>query len=87
MAEECKRWFDGAWHYDPSGRCFRHLRAGWYDGCSELPDGCYDIVIPREAAHQLAALMQEQGHTSIKAESREEDLKIVHRLLDIMEKR
>ena len=77
---------DGRWAFDQMTGQVIHIRAGEYESgfprAHTAPD--FDVVI--EACHvpSLMAFLQENTWFKVKAESREEDLKIVHRLLDLV---
>lgn len=65
-----------------------HLKGGEY-----IPEGFMerdiDVAIPEQYLHELGMFLYEQGYIrpQMNNESRAEDLKIVHRLIDILEKK
>lgn len=83
MGEE---WFDGEWQYDPAFRGFVYYEAGEYEvGVSMEPK----YVLSRKVVRQLVPLMEEHQIIVPRLDERlrVEDLKITHRLLDILERR
>ena len=77
-------WVEGHWWYDPASRAFEHVPAGNYEdpGAAITPD----MTIAANLVPSLIETAMEQGLLPAKAQSRVEDLKIIHRLLDIMGK-
>jgi len=84
-----KRYHNGAWFLDPSWRLLCHVKAGWYEEAIELPDEAIDVRIDFRDIPSLVESLEQQGHIKPRLDERlrVEDLKITHRLLDIIEKR
>ena len=67
-----------------------HFKGGYYESAIEGPkEEDYDVIIPTHYIPELIHYLTEQGYIKpqLSKESREEDLKIIHRLLDIAEKK
>lgn len=81
-----KRHFEGGWVRDPSFRGFAYYPAGFYE---EAQHPAPELVLTDQMIRQLVPVIELEGFIRpfIDRQSREDDLKIVHRLLDIVEKR
>lgn len=86
---EEKRYFEGGWREDSSFDAIKHIRAGYYTLGEWLPDEAYDVVIGRRDIHTLIEFLDREGYIKPRLDTRlrEEDLKITHRLLDLLDKR
>ena len=75
-----KDWWQGGWMHEPiRGLCY--WRPQQLEEGMEAPPP--DIVIPDKAYYHLKEWLKEHEHHIVKTD-RTEDLKIIHRLLDIM---
>ena len=79
-------WVEGHWQRGNDLLALRHIKAGEYDPQKIIPEDAFDYTIP---FHMLPGLFEkalEEGLFVPKSPGREEDLKIIHRLIDILEK-
>jgi hypothetical protein len=79
-------WTEGHWVLDHSLRAIVHVKPGDYPAGESLPADAFDHALPTHLLPGLFDAAQEHGllPTRLKPEPRTEDLKIIHRLLDIM---
>ena len=78
-----KVWFKPRWFRDVSRDCLTFVRGGLWEEGSEIKDeDC--IRIPTEAYLYLREWMIENDVGVVKTD-RTEDLKIIHRLIDLLE--
>lgn len=75
-------WVEGHWYYDPGLRALCHIPSGDQPETGLIEP---DLTIPARVIPGLIETAMEQGLVTTKAQSRVEDLKIVHRLLDILD--
>jgi hypothetical protein len=82
------RWFEGGWQRDYSLRGFRYTLPGEYDDSVSIPWASSGTFISDEQARQLIPILEEQGllRPRLDERLRVEDLKITHRLIDLLEK-
>ena len=83
-------WREGYWFYDIDYFAYRHRRAGQYDPQVRLGDDTVDATLPSDAdIPGLIKLLEQDGYIKPRLDERlrTEDLKITHRLLDIMERK
>lgn len=83
------RWHDQRWFYDFQTGDILHMRGGDYDTQSSLPPEALDIRIGhRDDLSGLVKVLEERGYVVPRLDDRlrAEDLKITHRLLDLLEK-
>ena len=82
-----KRYHEGSWRFNHELNSIVHIKAGEYEHGQMLPLEAFDIVIPQESQHELIDFMDKHNMVKPKMDnqSRAEDLKIVHRLIDLME--
>ena len=76
---------DGGWYYDPAMRAFAYIDPGDYEpGVSPEPTKWLDF---REAT-QLIPVLEAEGYLKPRLDDRlrAEDLKIMHRLMDMLER-
>lgn len=80
-------WVDGHWWMDFSYNALRHVKAGERpDHPGMISEDDFDQTIPLALLPSLFEAAMENGVYLHKMSGREEDLKIVHRLLDVVEK-
>jgi len=82
-------YFPGGWRFNYETGAIVHVKAGEYNHGQLIPQEAYDVIIPQMYQAELIDFMDKQNMVKPKMDnqSRAEDLKIVHRLLDVMEKR
>lgn len=75
---------DGRWLYNMRHDAYQYIEAGYYEDGVEPPIA---KTLSRREALQLVPLLEEDGLIvpRMDNQSRAEDLKIAHRLLDILE--
>lgn len=80
-----KRYRDGKWFVSPHQFAIVHTRPGEYEEgvISEI-----DISIPENLIHSLVQFLFDNGHIRPiqDNQTRAEDIKIIHRLLDVIQK-
>jgi hypothetical protein len=83
-----KQYFTGRWDFDYATGSIVHLKAGEYEVNQEITKECFDVVIPGMYFNELIQFMDEKYMIKPKmdSQSRADDLKIIHRLLDIQDK-
>ena len=83
MADQ--RYITGHWWDDPREGAYVHIKAGYYD-VDQTPET--DYAIPFDMLPGLIEHAREHGMLPIitTEQSRTEDLKIIHRSLDIIDK-
>lgn len=83
---ESKVWFDGRWLYDPSG-WWKYLRPGYYDPAAVPAAEDFQHTVGLREMLQLIPRLDEEGFIKPRLDERlrSEDLKITHRLLDIIQ--
>ncbi|TDX44315.1 hypothetical protein [Orenia marismortui] len=81
-----KIYIEGRWIKNVLKNQFEYYN-GAYIAPDEIDNRKPDVVINQEQAHKLVKFMEKQGflHQTVDDKVRNEDLKITHRLLDIME--
>jgi len=81
-----KVYYPGRWWLDLPWRSWNYTPAGYYEEGVELEP---TITVDGEAVRQLISALDEAGWIvpRLDVRLREEDLKITHRLLDLLEKR
>ena len=80
------RYYDGLWLETSEHDDIRHIRAGWYDSDKPLPESAFDVVLRRRDVNTLIHFLDTEGYIKPRLDERlrDEDLKITHRLLDII---
>jgi len=90
MADKTKYWRDPKWMYDIMKQEWTFFPGGYHEPTMMVDEKEVKKwpTITMEMANMLIKEMSNQGQLpfTTKMESREEDLKIVHRLIDLMEK-
>jgi len=84
-----ERWHDGHWFHDMSLDSWCYLKPGYYEvGAMKSPDDFLHQITPSEV-YSLIRKLDEEGWIKPRLDERlrTEDLKITHRLLDLLEKR
>ena len=78
-----KRYHPGIWALDCSRRAWGYVAPGWYDESVELP---FVKILNHEEIEQLIKALDEHGWIKPRLDERlrSEDLKITHRLLDLL---
>lgn len=82
-----KFYHPGRWYYDPAVRGLRHSKPGYYEECEIIAD--YDKQLTYEEIHHgLIEALEEGGFLKPRLDERlrTEDLKITHRLMDLLDK-
>ena len=86
-----KQYLEDRWFLYPHTGEIKHLRGGECDlpEGAEIPWDYYDVTIPHHLIPSLVAFLDKEGYVKPKMDnqSRAEDLKIVHRLFDLLEKK
>lgn len=82
-----KIYLDGQWFFDDSMRGFWYQPAGYYEIAVEPDRADWKFISDREA-QQLIPKLEDEGYIKPRLDERlrTEDLKITHRLLDLLEK-
>jgi len=77
------------WCFSQSEDGLLHFRGGERERMAPIDKNDIDVIIPEQYLHELGLFLYEQGYIrpQMNNESRAEDLKIVSRLLDILEKK
>jgi hypothetical protein len=83
-----KYFMPGMWQFEHATGNIIHIKAGEYEELQCTTKENVDVVIPRMYHNELIHFMDENNMIKPKMDnaSREMDLKIVHRLLDLQEK-
>ena len=81
-------WFRGGWQYDAFARELIYIEPHERQEGTMIDRRHVTIVIPGEHFHELAHVMEEHGLfvPKMTQATREPDLKIINRLMDIIEK-
>ena len=85
---EPQRWFEGGWFREPSMLGLIHIQAGYYP---EIPPNIHELVDSGQAqildyrAYRDLLDYIRKNETGILQTDRTEDLKIINRLLDIVQ--
>jgi hypothetical protein len=87
-----KRWFEGVWVERPEINAISYFPPQWLE-VGEMArewsreDTVYSITIPRIELNQLMDFLTKKGYIKPTfSENRTEDVKMMHRMLDIIEK-
>jgi hypothetical protein len=77
------------WYFEEYAGMLKHFKGGEIEPCKYIPDEMFDVIMPTHYIPELVAFLTEKGYIkpTMSNQSREEDLKIVHRLLDLCEKK
>lgn len=80
-----QRYFEGGWYREPALRGFGYLKAGYYEEGTE-PE--HDVVLTDQMLLQLVPVLEQYQFITprIDDRGRAEDLKITHRLIDLLDK-
>ncbi|MFC1924258.1 hypothetical protein ACFLXA_02710 [Chloroflexota bacterium] len=83
-----ERFYEPRWYQSESHDEWWHFKGGWKEPCTQITDDDIDIRIPSMYLHGLIKALDEQGYIKPRLDERlrTEDLKITHRLLDVIEK-
>jgi len=84
-----EQWFEGRWRYEPHLNLFRWVPPGNYDTYvlfDEWPEGT--IEVRADSIPKLVEQLEANGFLKPRLDDRlrAEDLKITHRLLDLLER-
>lgn len=84
-----ERYVEPHWIVDYPTAQIRHFQGGYLTPGEVIPASMYDVIIPSYYIPELVQFLTDKGYVkpTMTNGSREEDLKIVHRLLDLMEKK
>jgi len=84
-----KQYINGFWMWDHATGNIGHLKSGEYNQMEALKEEDFDIIIPRSHVNELVDFLDKNNLIKPKMDnqSRDADLKIVHRLLDVIEKK
>ena len=76
------------WIGGPCVFYIKHFKGGEYIPGKDIPDEDFDVKIPMEYIHSLVAFLEKEGYIrpTMSAESRDADLKIIHKLIDVIGK-
>lgn len=77
------------WIFSMEDDTLVHFKGGNKEPFTAYETDDFDVIIPRHYIPELIQFLTDKGYIKpqMSKESREEDLKIVHRLLDIIEKK
>ncbi len=83
-----ERYREGRWAFWHETGEIIHIKGHYRQEGTPIDRDQFDVIIPAEYHHELIDFMDKQNMIKPKMDdqSRSEDLKIVHRLLDITEK-
>jgi hypothetical protein len=83
-----ERYFNGRWKFFHDTGEIVHVKSHYKHEGVTIDKSQFDVIIPQEYLNELIDFMDKQNMIKPKMDdqSRAEDLKIVHRLLDITEK-
>ena len=83
------RYFEGGWEIEHLRGGYRYLAPGNYDDSLSLPDSVFSHFISEREMRQLIPVLEASGLIVPRLDERlrTEDLKITHRLLDLLEKK
>ena len=86
MVKKDKVWFEGKWSYDLACGEWKHLKPGYYDVGAAPSSDDFDHIIRSTDIRSLITALDKYGWIKPRLDERlrEEDLKITHRLLDIV---
>lgn len=81
-----ERYVDAHWYFSPLDRAFRFVRAGYYEEGKAIADG--SLSLDPEEVLLLIPVLEDAGYIKPRLDERlrSEDLKITHRLLDLLDK-
>ena len=84
-----KNYYGPRWYYEPSHGEWRLVKAGEREPQIQIKKEDLKAILEMEEVHLLIAALDEAGWIVPRLDERlrEEDLKITHRLLDIIERR
>ena len=83
-----KRWFDGGWFLSQSLNCWCYLKPGYYEpGVMHQPEDFLHQITAQEI-ESLIRKLDEAGWIKPRLDERlrREDLKITHRVIDLLDK-
>ena len=80
-----ERYYEGGWGRDAALRGFQYFPAGYYDEAAQIEPS---KILTDIEARQLLPLLEDGGFIKPRLDERlrTEDLKITHRLLDLLDK-
>lgn len=79
-----QRYYEGGWRELPMGTALGYIRPGYYEEATEMPTV---MVIHRNELNQLIDFLFKNGYIKPQlGENRTEDIKIIHRLIDVVER-
>lgn len=83
-----ERYYEGKWVEDPSRRGLIYCKPGFYDPAKEVPEEKLGPFLSHTEMNQLIDFLFKAGYIKPQlGENREEDTKIIHRLIDVLEKK
>jgi len=84
-----KAYTEGGWRFDWTTGSYVYIKPGEYDIGGSLPSDAIICKINNRLIPELLEVLDKEGQLPrrYKNEDREPDLKVVHRLLDILEKK
>ena len=84
-----ERYVNGHWFEDFARAAWVYVRAGYYEEGVQIPNNAVEHTISDVVIRQLIKALDEAGWIKPRLDERlrTEDLKITHRLLDLLEKR
>ena len=82
-----KTWFNGDWFIDAPSGSIRHVEAGEYEDYKRFEHEDCDIIIDRRDINTLIDFLFKNGYIKPQlGENRTEDIKLINRLIDVIEK-
>jgi hypothetical protein len=82
-----KRWYDGRWIAIPEIDGIAYIEPHWHEEAGFIGKEHYKHKIGMDEFHRLCAFLVESGYIKPTfAENRTEDIKVIHRLIDVVEK-
>ncbi len=83
-----KRYHNGGWFFNQQVGDWCYVAPGWYEESMQLPDEAILHRIDGNLVALLVAKLDEEGKINPRLDERlrVEDLKITHRLIDLLEK-
>ena len=81
-------WRDGRWFFEPMGALWRYVPPGEYDPAISIEDSQITLNLDSREVDLLVDALQEAHWIKPRIDERvrEEDVRIIHRLLGIIEK-
>ncbi|KKN31722.1 hypothetical protein LCGC14_0821070 [marine sediment metagenome] len=84
-----ERWFDGDWFFDNSLNAWRYLKSGYYEAGVMHSSGDFLHQVSARETEALIRKLDSEGWIKPRLDERlrAEDLKITHRLIDLLQKK